>query len=468
MIRNQVILPLPLNRPEYVAVPEAFITALAGKLYKSKLLGSESNQIGLFFEGPHPKSKSLEFVSTRPQGEDLASFAAALDTVGIKAEENTLETAEAVLNSILGIKVERSQIHPASPLSPSIAMLQNVRGLLRKGNPADIARILEAMYSFGSSEGGNASGAADRWQKASEHRLTIDPLLRALDTAVDVALLKGKESLPFEADANAAKFSGSFEDTPYEWFAQAWDRLTEPQWVEALPARVWVDWATTILRLAYGFGFLWESAWYVALARDLQRESQSTWEELKSQVGAVVPWVSSRAGATARDVAPRLVSRIHQGERVRRLLIDQAEKNPQAADFDDLMQQMHGDETLRGQLLDAITNNRRESSGNNLWEATKYALLARGTSDQNPDYYGVLHANGRYLTVSPGTEWVAVVASLACEIPGGRTDVGTVLDSLEKLGMRPELSDLVDLLERAGMARGSADADRGVMVESAF
>jgi len=119
-------------------------------------------------------------------------------------------------------------------------------------------------------------------------------------------------------------------------------------------------------------------------------------------------------------------------------------------------------------MLDAISSSRRESSGNNLWEATKYALLARGTSDQNPDYYGVLHANGRYLTVDPGTEWVAVVASLACEVPGGATDVGTVLDSLEKLGMRPELSDLVALLERAGMARGSADADRGVMVESAF
>lgn len=471
MTHPSFVLPLPLNRPEYVAVPEAFISALATRRFQiASLLPDAIRPLGLYFEGPHPISKSLQFVSTRPQDDAVPVFARALEAAGLKSEGSSLEVAEAVLNSILGIKVERSQIHPASPLSPSVAMLQNTRGLLRKGNPADIAQILEGMYQMGSARdvAERGSSAAGRWHQASVRRLEIDPLLRAIDSALDSAVLRGKEDRSVASDSRAIHLSGQFDQSPFGWFAESWDRLTEPVWVDALPARVWVDWATTILRLAYGFGFLWEASWYVALARDVQSPTPSTWLELQSQVGDVIPWVSSRAGTTARDVAPRLIGRIHQGERVRRLLARYGDNLSPMADFDEYISVIRADQSRRDELRDAVNSSDRESSGNNLWEATKYALLARGTSDSNPDYYGVLHANGRYLTVSPGTEWVAVVASLTCVVPGGSTDVGRVLDSLGRLGMRPELSDLIALLERAGLARGSADADRGVQVESAF
>ncbi|KQQ93800.1 hypothetical protein ASF62_06280 [Leifsonia sp. Leaf325] len=103
-----------------------------------------------------------------------------------------------------------------------------------------------------------------------------------------------------------------------------------------------------------------------------------------------------------------------------------------------------------------------------MWEAIRYALRTRDAAGPFADYFGVLRQSGRYLTVEPGTEWIAVVASLACEKPGGSTDVATVIQALEEMGLRPELADLVALLERAGLARGSADADQGVVVESAF
>ena len=72
------------------------------------------------------------------------------------------------------------------------------------------------------------------------------------------------------------------------------------------------------------------------------------------------------------------------------------------------------------------------------------------------------------MTVDPGTEWIAVVASLACGAPGQESNVRNVMDSLAELGMQPELNDLIALLERAGLARGSADADQAVIVHSAF
>jgi len=46
--------------------------------------------------------------------------------------------------------------------------------------------------------------------------------------------------------------------------------------------------------------------------------------------------------------------------------------------------------------------------------------------------------------------------------------VATLMLNLEELGLRPEAGDLIRLLEKAGLARGSADADRGVIIESAF
>lgn len=46
--------------------------------------------------------------------------------------------------------------------------------------------------------------------------------------------------------------------------------------------------------------------------------------------------------------------------------------------------------------------------------------------------------------------------------------MGRVLLGLDELGIRPGLADLIRLLEKAGLARGSADADQGVIVQSAF
>jgi hypothetical protein len=127
---------------------------------------------------------------------------------------------------------------------------------------------------------------------------------------------------------------------------------------------------------------------------------------------------------------------------------------------------MSGDEDLRKALTLALGSSER--SAVNTWEAVKYALLTRDASGPFADYYGLLRSSGRFLTVQPGTEWMAVVASLAGDGPGKTSDVATLMLSLQELGLRPEAGDLIQLLEKAGLARGSADADRGVVIESAF
>src|SRR5690606_210126 len=104
------------------------------------------------------------------------------------------------------------------------------------------------------------------------------------------------------------------------------------------------------------------------------------------------------------------------------------------------------------------------NAGTNVWEAIRYALKTREHSGRFADHFGLLEQRGRWLFISPGAEWIVVIASLAAGGPGGVTDAKTVMTKLHQMGLRPELRDLVILLEAAGLARGSADADFGLEV----
>jgi hypothetical protein len=132
-----------------------------------------------------------------------------------------------------------------------------------------------------------------------------------------------------------------------------------------------------------------------------------------------------------------------------------------------VLSRMSADEALVSELTATLGSAPQKKS--NLWEAIRYSLMVRDESGPYADHYGILRSRGsRYLIPDPGTEWIAVVASLCCPGPSSQTDLGEVMRSLRELGLRPELSEVVNLLERAGLARGSADADQGVIVESAF
>ena len=100
----------------------------------------------------------------------------------------------------------------------------------------------------------------------------------------------------------------------------------------------------------------------------------------------------------------------------------------------------------------------------------RYALASRSDSGPQADFYGMLrNAGTRYSVVEPGRRWTALIAGLASGMPSGRCTVGDVRLQLASLGLRPELGELIALLEDAGLARGSADADQAaVAVQSPY
>lgn len=470
---------LSINRPQYVSVPEGFISSLAWKLFDfvDSPTMEPGKKLALMYKvEKETKSKNITVFTTAPSGDEgLAIFGENLKTSGIGPYnlDPTL-VATAVSNSITGIRAEKSTLQAASPLSPGLALLQNMRGVQKSQNPPDLAEIIETLYRLGSPSGAQSrSGVAERWLIASNRRLSADALLAAMDKSAKETLLLGgvQSKVPATLDDYVG---GLFPGTPFTWFARTWDRLTGPDWVDALPARVWVDWATTVLRLAFGMGFLWEAAWYETFARKILKGESFTREQVLMELPSVLPWKSSRSTQSVRDVATVLLRRVHIGGAVRKLIdvwLSTAESKAKAASSGPLtteaaIERMMADTEFRKQLTVALGG--QQKAAPNTWEAIKYALLTRDVAGPFADYYGMLRQNGRFLTVAPGTEWIAVVASLSCDRPGGEANVGRLMDDLHEIGLNPQLSDVIELLERAGLARGSADADQGVLIKSAF
>lgn len=460
-----------MNRPQYVSVPEAFISSLAWKTFQIRTSASASAAAGrplaLMFKVKKSGSTVLDLRETAPSGEGLSAYGSGLLSAGlVSTVDDPSDLAQAVIDSVAGVQAEKSANQAASPVTPAFALLQNMRGVQRTKNPPDLAEILEAMYAHGLSGATESLGVAGRWLAAANQRCSIDPLLSALNEATMHELV-GEGVEP--ADVRNLHVRGDrlrLPGTPFAWFAVAWQRLTSPEWVSALPARVWVDWATTVLRLALGQGFLWEAAWYDALARAVVGEKRFTLAEMLASVPDPLPWMSGRTSTAVSDVAPLLSWRVHRSALIRGHLSDWLQLQDDDLDFDVAIASMSEDRELKSNLVAAL--NSREKSAPNTWEAIRYSLMSRDATGSHADYYGLLRSHGRYLTVDPGTEWMAVVASLACEGPGKPTDVATLVKSLASLGLKPEVGDLIALLERAGLARGSADADQGVVVQSAF
>ncbi|WP_208710456.1 hypothetical protein [Sinomonas sp. R1AF57] len=483
-------LKLPFNRPEYFSIPELLISSLAHRAFQRRsdadpigeggTIAAAGKATGYMYKADSKQSKFVDVRSTFPKGEGLDRlgdlFSQGSPDLKVAIEGPARDLGDAVARSVLGIRVEKTGNQPASPLSPALALLQDARGVLVKKNPPDFAEILEAMFAVGHHEVDDPMcSASGLWRKAVGVRLASDPVLREIDRVVMTGILRDGY-IPREGDlgnSDAREWAGLFPDTPFEWFARVWKTLTSDGWVDALPARVWVDWATTILRLTMGLGFLWEAAWYERLATAIIDTSvPPTFAELVATVSPPLPWQSSRATVTTRDVASLIKHRLRRGEKVRTYLLDRMKEHSQKRSLSEIpatefLRELASEKGHVERLVKSLADSTDRSK--TVHETVKYGLQVREASGPYTDYYGILKSHGRrFVLVDPGTEWVTVVASLACDGPSRQCTVGDVLADLGRLGMRPELGDLVSLLERAGMARGSADADNAVIVERAF
>src|SRR5687768_10511041 len=102
---------LPLNRPQYVSVPEAFISSLAWRVHdhSTKAVTEAGVPVGYMFRSETSGTKTLKVKSTAPEGQGLAAYGHQLVVQGLATNAKyEVDLAAAVLNSVAGVQAEKS------------------------------------------------------------------------------------------------------------------------------------------------------------------------------------------------------------------------------------------------------------------------------------------------------------------------------------------------------------------------
>lgn len=461
-----------LLRPQYMVAPEILLSSLAARAYSPLIL--DDKEIGRTYRKNNLATNNTKVREFYPREQALSHFDLALKERGIviNSDDNQIPSdlvADAVRHSILGTKSLRSNTQAAAPLTPSLAMLQDLPGMLNKSGPADIGKILEQIYQLGAPASYSGPSAASRLSKAYSWRLKKDAFLQIVEKASASSILN--HSLDASGIETISALPGASElyfDTPFTWFHKNWNKITSEEWSDALPARVWVDWATTVLRLGIGMSFLWEASWVHSIISFIQQGKNSSKVALtiRDSMSPPLGWESEELPIGMRNVASILKQRVKSAHGLREVLREYS-TDFTASDCLELAEKYESDKDLQNKIIAALQPSER--TGKNTWEAVSYTLTGRDSVDEFVDYYGLLRRRGpSILLPSPGVEWTTVIASLTCGRDRDTCDAGEILDELQSLGARPRLQDLIGHLEAAGLARGSADADRGVRVERAF
>jgi hypothetical protein len=201
--------------------------------------------------------------------------------------------------------------------------MQNPVGLTGKRNPPDLGNIIEVIYSLGK-KGNPPQSAANLYSVANRTRLTSDPILAAINSAFVDAVWGGEVAeVSVEATVIDSPISALLFDSPFSWFAETWDKVTSDQWVLALPAKVWVDWSTSILRTGFAMAYLWEASWYESLAREILSKNSVDVEFISRVMESLDPaivWRGSESTAEIRDLASKLKWRCYRSVSVRNVL----------------------------------------------------------------------------------------------------------------------------------------------------
>lgn len=462
---------VPLKRPQYVSVSEGYFNAIAWSIFDIELENKPTgSRVGLRYRGVDKAGQKLVIRFTEPTTDKYETISKRLEELGVRGVSQDNLGAKALVNSIVGVKPEGAKFAPASPMTPSLALLNNPIGVHGSENPPPDAEILETIFQLGARSDSNTT-LAGLWLGALEHRMKLDPLLASIDAVVNETFFDSKRNLREKsAPPLPPEFLELTSNSPFTWFHMSWVRLTSEEWVAALPARVWTDWATTLLRCGYGLAYLWESAWYESMAKLLVSGKGGGVSETLRLMDPTLPWKFSRSTAEIRDLSSRLKTRTLRANNIRPLIESWlAEGGRQELESDQAMELMAHDDQLVASLKSILSGGGKKGTSQHLWEAIKYSLMTREASASEADHYGFLRSRGRrFLFADPGIEWITVVASLSAKSPGSFTHLGEVMRNLSMAGVRPDPRDLVVLLERAGLARGSADADHGVVVETAF
>lgn len=479
-------------RPQYVATPDLLVVALANRAYDVQLpdgghrvyrnLGSTSRGRGKLETAPDGSGFSYTDQQAR-----LEQWGEYLRDAGI--------TGDGIPQKVVGAAIARSIERPplgkattssAVPFSPHTALLQEPKGLVGDNAPP-YAKTVEQLFSLGQHDGSVRKSATELWSQAMDWRREGDLLVRVIDEATLLLLggeekvklqsaegVKGGKSWAMDAVKDAPGLGSLIREsdaTPMHWLNWAWQEVTKRYWVERLPARRWVDWASAVLRLGFGMGLLWESRYFTKLKDIVLREELPTVNDLKRAVDSrsdLLHWYDSTLAVSyrAESVRPAL----QEGLRARQWFEGWFKACPAEEGVGpvEALVALQVNEEAREQLERRMGLTGTPEGDSNLQEAVAYSLGDRTKRDGgSPDLYGLMRTHGKYRIVQPGPELMVMLASL---VAGEQetTTVGEVMGKLELLGIKCTLAAVLAEVEQSGLAEMSADAEIAVTIKGAF
>lgn len=482
-----------LNRPEYPPSRELFMSELAWSVDRADTNRERKLEFSGYAYGELSARAKSEFKFTRPQP-GTEKFEQ-LCNVLIKGRKARDRDGAAKMVSILLKELEapysnKALRSAATPLGVETALLQDLRGITGKKNPANLALNLEKMYALG----GGKSSVAAMWTSAvifsSGGGLPTwirDFYAIVAPSEIEGVVEKVSQNGPSHTVSDLRRPKWLPRNTPYTWFAGAWDNLCERGWVDQMPRRRWTDWASCVARTALASGFMFEMHLYRRLCAALITKEDASdvvrammedsnflfgWDDLTQKsaadVGPVIRQLAD-AGSACMKLISSLVSEDPASEK--------ESKVPPFTQFDDDEEGLAAwlraareacmDRANLEQKVGNALAAKKSGTANNTWETIRYSLLSR-SSDEKQDLYALLKSAGRYTWVEPGQEWLVTISSLQAAGPGQLSRMTDLCSALAAIGIDASQRTLVSRLENYGLARSSHDADDALEIMSGF
>ncbi|WP_420557645.1 hypothetical protein [Roseovarius sp.] len=482
---------LGLNRPEYPPLRELFMSELAWSIYRAS---GERGERRPGFAGyayrelSSKKEKGFEFTlpsECSKKFDQLRSYV--LSEREARTEEEATRIVNILLSELEAPYSNKALRTAATPLGLQTALLQDLRGITGKNNPANLALILEQMYALG----GGKSSMAGQWSNAmtmaqgggmptwiEEFYAQVLPADLA-DVARSVSAHGPRHSVE---GLRTPKWLSSLESNPFKWFANSWDRLCENGWIDTMPRRRWTDWAACVARTGLACGYMFEMHLYRRLGAALISDDapEDVVRQLLDDGKRLFSW-DDQVPRSAADVGPVVTQLASAGSAcmklIHSLVSDEDLQFPAMGEYDSdpnglvswlVAARAARDSVtgLQGDVARALAA-KKVGPASNTWEMIRYSLLSRA-SDGEQDLYGVLRSAGRYTWVEPGQEWLVTVSSLQAESPGKLSRLTDLSTSLSALGIDASQRTIVSRLEAYGLARSSHDADDALEIMPGF
>ena len=465
-----------------IQVPEIAISQLVW----SKCQGPEVSKRWVYDSKKGSPPKQIK--QTKPLPNDLSyeqlkkEFSKRYDICELESQN----LVEVLLSEVKTSTTKISERMAAVPLNLQLALMQNLRGLTNQSNVPDIALKLEQINHLGDGKETVVNQLLDAYQSSNGlpqwlNEATEIILPKELRMVLDLVF---QEEMPFlESGLSFRKpkwLKNLSSRTPFHWFASSWKNLCHGGWINEMPRRRWVDWATCLTRTAIGMTCLFEMYFYHRLYSALLSDNspESELEKIYKESQSQFIWDNRRERSIQNinfTIRQSVKSGVHCMQKIKELP-EKYSGFPTLSEFDNCSNGLtEWLTTARSRIQDhrsefeKVVSDIKEPNSSKLHNAIRCLLENQGDDRSIDLYYLIKTSESKpQKWIDPGQEWLVTIASLCSEGPGQSSNLKELYEALLSIGISSPPYTLIEKLESYGLCRSSHDADYAIEIQPAY